>query len=141
MRFQREKMRDKLQAHLPTNKLSRRAYFKEMMQSKICISPFGLGEITLNDFECFLTGSMLLKPDMSHMRTWPNFYEDGKTCMMHDWDLYTLEEKIDYALSNEKERIEIAQAGQDRFIKHTIGPDAAALFVSHFEEIFKRLGR
>ena len=37
------------------------------------MSPFGLGEITLKDFEVF-SGSLLMKPNMDHMLTWPNFY-------------------------------------------------------------------
>ena len=41
--------------------------------TKVVISAFGLGEIILKDFETFLTGGMLMKPDMSHMETWPNF--------------------------------------------------------------------
>ena len=40
------------------------------------VSPFGFGEITLKDFETFLSGSVLVKPNMSHMETYPNFYID-----------------------------------------------------------------
>ena len=35
------------------------------MKSKIVISPFGWGEITLKDFETFLTQGLLIKP-----KTW-----------------------------------------------------------------------
>lgn len=135
MRYQREKMRDILADRLPTNKLSRRHYFDELCQSKVCVSPFGLGEITLKDFECFLTGSILFKPDISHMQTWPHFYEDGVTYLSHDWDLETVEERMDWALSHEKERIEIAQNGQERYCAHTVNKEAGELFVKHFQNI------
>lgn len=133
--FQRKKMRELLSAHLPTDKLSRPAYFKEMSNSKICISPFGLGEITLKDFECFLTGTLLLKPNMNHMDTWPNLFENNQTCVFHSWDLDDVEEKIEWLLSHDKERIEIAQNGQNRYLEHTIGKNAAHIFAEHFSKI------
>ncbi len=135
MRFQRLKIRELLKDHLPTNKLSRRAYFKELCESKICISPFGLGEITLKDFECFLTGSLLLKPQMNHMQTWPNLYEDKVTYIAHSWDLDDVLEQIEWALNHEKERIEIAQNGQNRYLDYTLGLGASDRFVEHFKQI------
>lgn len=132
VRYQRLKIRDALSQYVPTDKLSRSAYFKEMENSKICVSPFGLGEITLKDFECFLSGSLLLKPDMSHMDTWPNFFESKQTCLFHDWDLKDLQDQIDWALSHEKLRIEIAQNAQDLYVRHTINKDADLLFAKYF---------
>ncbi len=131
-RFQREEMRKILSKHLPTDKLSRRAYFKELTQSKICVSPFGLGEITLKDFECFLTGAVLLKPDMSHMDTWPNLFIDNETCLFHDWDLSTVQEKIEWALDNRNHSIEIAQNGQNTYLDYTAHKNAGDLFAQHF---------
>ncbi len=139
--FQRNKMRDILSKHLQTDKLSRREYLKELEKSKICISPFGLGEITLKDFECFLSGSLLLKPDMSHMETWPNLYEDGITYISHKWDLSDLEEKIDWAQSHEKESINIAQSAQDRYIDHTIGKNAGELFTNNFKNLIREFSQ
>ncbi len=133
--YQRQKIRDTLARHIPTDKISRRAYFKELEQSKICISPFGLGEITLKDFECFLSGSLLIKPNMEHMETWPNLYEKDKTYIAHDWDMEMLEERIDWALTHEEQRIKIAQNAQDRYIQHTIGKDAPELFAQNFKNI------
>ena len=104
---------------------------RELKHSKIVVSPFGWGEITLKDFEVFLTGAMMLKPSMKHMNTWPDFYEDGVTILDHQWDLADLESKIDWALDNEAERLAIAEAGQSRYLDHTSGPKAAELFVKH----------
>ena len=106
-----------------------------MENSKICVSPFGLGEITLKDFECFLSGSMLLKPDMAHMETWPNLFQDNKTCLFHSWDADDIQDKIDWALSHNSERTAIAKAGQDLYGSHTLGEKAAILFAEHFKEI------
>ena len=134
--FQRRTIKEKLKDRIPTKKISRRAYLQEIADSKICISPFGLGEITLKDFEAFLRGSMLLKPDMSHMQTWPNFFEKDKTYLAHGWDIDDLEEKIEWALRHENKRLEIAEEGQARYIRHTIGPDAGVLFAQHFKSLF-----
>lgn len=135
MRYQREQMREILKDRLPTDKLSRAKYLGEIAKSKICVSPFGLGEITLKDFECFLRGSMLLKPDMSHMNTWPNFFEKEVTYLAHNWDLDDVQDKIEWALSHDKERIDIAREGQNRYIQHTISNDAPRLFAIHFNNI------
>ncbi|MDG0866464.1 hypothetical protein [Candidatus Lucifugimonas marina] len=135
VRYQREQIRKILSERLDTNKLNRRGYMKELSNSKVVLSPFGWGEITLKDFEVFLTGGMLLKPSMNQVSTWPNFYEQDVTYLSHDWDLTDIEERIDWAVSNEKSRIEIATAGQNRYIEHTSGPDAGELFVNHLSEV------
>ena len=76
--FQRKAIREKLAGRIDTKKLSRRDYFSELETSKVVVSPFGYGEITLKDFEVFLTGGLLLKPDMSHMETWPDLFRAGR---------------------------------------------------------------
>lgn len=134
-RFQRELMAQKLAGRLPTDKLSRCAYFGELKSSKICVSPFGFGEITLKDFEAFLCGSMLLKPDMDHMTTWPRFFEKDVTYAAHDWDLGNLEETIEKCLADEPKRTAIAQEGQARYLKYTRGKEAGALFTRHFKTL------
>ena len=120
-----------------TSKLQRIGYFKEMTSSKIVISPFGLGEITLKDFETFLCGAMLLKPDMTHMETWPNFYIPDFTMKTHSWDLEGMQDKIAEMMKNDVERQEIAENGQRTYQMYTTGPDAAELFTSHFLELVK----
>ena len=137
VRFQRESMREILRVYIPTDKLSRLAYLRELSQSKLCISPFGYGEITLKDFEVFLTGSALIKPDISHMKTWPHFYEDNVTYISHSWDLGDLEDKIDWALSHDQERIEIASNAQERYLAYTKDKEASVRFLKHFQEIIE----
>jgi hypothetical protein len=85
IRHQRAALRRLLADRLPMDKLGRLAYFREMERTRSVLLPFGLGEITLKDFEVFLTGSLLIKPDMSHLETWPDFYRDGETFVGHAW--------------------------------------------------------
>ena len=80
--------------------------------TKVVISAFGLGEITLKDFETFLTGGMLMKPDMSHMETWPNFYENNITYVPFRWDFKDLHDVIESILGDEDLLSEISNESQ-----------------------------
>jgi hypothetical protein len=135
VRYQRESITKLLVDRLDTQKLNRRGYMKELQSSKVVLSPFGWGEITLKDFEVFMTGGMLLKPSLDHMSTWPNFFEQDVTYLSHDWDLSNVTERIDWAIENSSERLEIAHQGQQRYIEHTSGPDAESHFVTHLKEV------
>ena len=135
VRYQREAIRKLLVDRLDTQKLNRRGYMKELQKSKIILSPFGWGEITLKDFEVFLTGGMLLKPSLDHMATWPNFFEKDVTYLSHDWDLSNVIERIDWAIENSSKRQEIAEQGQQRYIEHTSDPNAAEHFIEHLKEV------
>lgn len=132
--WQRKAIRTLLKDRLPTNKLSRRDYFAELADSQVIVSPFGFGEITLKDFEVFLTGGVLIKPDMSHLETWPNLFRGGETMLTHSWDLQDLPEVIDAALANYGDMRLIAEAGQDVYRRH-IGVEGASLFVAHLHSL------
>lgn len=135
VRFQREQLSEILKERMPTNKLSRGKYFEELKKSKICISAFGYGEITLKDFEAFLTGSALLKPDMDHMNTWPNFYQKDKTYIAHSWDLEDVPGVIENYINDNGKRLSIAEEGQKIFKQYTCSDEAPALFIEHFQSL------
>ena len=78
---------------------------------------------------------MLLKPSVDHMQTWANFYEKEVTYLSHDWDLTDLEERIEWAIDNEADRLAIAEEGQRRYVEYTSGPDAAEKFAVHLSDI------
>ena len=130
----REKTSEILSSYMETDKINRLMYFNEMARSKLAISPFGLGEITLRDFEIFLCGALLLKPKMSHLLTWPNFYSKD-TYVAYNWDLMDLAEKINTCIDNYKLFEEIAEEGQSRYIEYTHGKKAKNLFCDYFTKI------
>ena len=74
-------------------------YFQYLKNSKFALSPFGWGSICWKDFEIFLNGTMLIKPDMSHIKTWPNYYQNHKTYIPYKWDALNLK-KIIYEISD-----------------------------------------
>lgn len=119
----------------PLAKVSRRFYLRELARSKVVLSPFGLGEITLKDFEVFLAGAALLKADMTHLETWPDLYRDCETMMSHRWDLADLEEKIARLLGDDDERTRIAANGQARYVEHLTGANASTAFCERFRMI------
>jgi hypothetical protein len=115
--------------------LSRRGYLAELAHSRVAISPFGLGEITLRDFEIFMSGALLLKPDMSEIETWPNLYRGGETMAAYRWDLSDLEEKIDGLLSDAKGASAVAAEGQRAYRDALAGPDAGQKFAEHLRDL------
>jgi len=135
--WQRRKIRDKLKKFVLTNKLSRQQYYRELQTSKLIISPFGLGEITLKDFEIFLTGGLLVKPNMDHMETWPNFFRDQETMISFDWDLNNFDQHVEEMIANYGNLIEIAKQGQAYYRNYLCGNKAEKMFCDHLMEIIE----
>ena len=79
-------------------------YMNELTNSKICISPFGYGEVCWRDFEAISCGALLVKQDMGHIKVSPEIYLPYETYIPIRWDLSDLEEKCDYYLKHEEER-------------------------------------
>lgn len=99
--------------------ISRNLFMTELRRAKICFSPFGYGELCWRDIEAIAAGAVLLKPDMSHLRTLPDLYRDDETYVACRWDFSDLEEKVRELLADESRRARIAQAAWDvaqRFI-------------------------
>lgn len=83
-------------------------FFAGLQRSRITFSPFGWGELCFRDFEAVRAGSLLLKPDMSHLQTWPDIFRPGITYVPVRWDGSDLGERIQYYLDRPQERREIA---------------------------------
>ena len=82
------------------DKLPYQEYINVLYNSKVALSPFGMGELCFRDFECMQFGTIIIKPSMSMINTIPNIYESNDTYLsvMYDWS--NLNETIDYVLSN-----------------------------------------
>ncbi len=109
-------------------------YMSEILNSKICISPFGWGEVCYRDYEVLQAGTLLFKPKMEHLETFPDFYKK-ENMIFYDWDAVDLKEKIEAVLDNIKDYEAIAEQGRDSFLSYTSGPKAKLSFVSHFQKI------
>lgn len=98
---------------LSAQHVSRQDYYTELAASRICVSPFGFGELCWRDFEAVLCRSLLIKPDMSHIETAPDIFQPFVTYVPVKWDLSDLEEKCRYYLEHEDERRAIAERAWD----------------------------
>jgi len=110
-------------------------YYNYLYNSKIGVSPFGWGEITWKDFELFMNGSILLKPDMNHLNTWPDYFISNKTYIPYKWDALNLNDLIDELFSDIDAYNKIALFGQQNFKNYNvvINPDP---FINRFKSIF-----
>ena len=105
-------------------------YLCELKDSKSVVSPFGWGEICLRDFEAFVYGCILIKPDMSHVDTFPQYYIPYQTYIPMSWDvsdLSTIALKIhnEYddlsSIANKAQQLyrrSLSKQGQDDFAQH-----------------------
>jgi len=88
-------------------------YFQELRNSQIGIGRFGVGEITLRDYEIVLCGAALVKPDLGHLETWPDLFQPGRTYQPHRWDLADLREQVELLLAEPERRLALAEAAQE----------------------------
>ena len=134
--FQRRKTIEKMLGNTrtkdpsPTLKMNHKQYIEFIKDSKTAISPFGWGEICYRDFEAFVYGATLVKPDMSKVTTYPNFFVSGETYVPINWDFSNFDEIVDCIGSPEYEMI--AQRGQDLYDYYLKGRRGKNDFVNHF---------
>jgi hypothetical protein len=112
--------------------LKRDAYFRELCDSVMCVSPFGLGEICYRDFECFAAGALLLKQDMGHLETYPSYFEPNITYVPFAWDFSDLDLKLADILAEPQRFQAIATNGRERFLDSLADGDG---FASHFKQV------
>ena len=131
-----EAMSARFRVLVPHDRVPRTAYWDELIRSKICVSPFGYGEICWRDFEAIMCGSLLVKPNMSHLETLPNLFAPGETYVPIKWDYSDLEEKCEFYLKNENERKRIARQARD----HLVSCLRSEWFVNRFRDLLIQAG-
>jgi len=80
--------------------LKRGEYLQKMVESKIVVSPWGFGELCYRDFEAFLTGAILIKPESSFVKSWPDMFATKHFYVPCRPDFQDLEEVIEDTLRN-----------------------------------------
>lgn len=83
-------------------------FINVMRKSKCTLSPYGMGEFCFRDFEIIQYGSVMIKPDMSKIKTIPNIFIPYETYIpcSHDWS--DLVEKINWVKNNPEKCKQIA---------------------------------
>lgn len=121
------------------NRLNKFSYYKKLSDSKICISPFGWGEIAYRDYETFLNQSILLKPNMDHLETWPTLYIRDKTYLDFNWSLTNIREVYEKILDNYEKYVDIGITGKSNYLKYLDGEDAGNKFIIRLKKLLKNL--
>lgn len=111
------------------DKVGRGQYMKEQLSSIATVSPFGWGEICYRDFESIMNGSLLLKPSMKHIDTYPSWYQPNKTYIPLKWDVEDLKEMLLKAQQSTDECQEIVKTAQELFYFHQNSFEA---FYNHY---------
>ncbi len=117
------------------DRISRNSFINELLNSKICFSPFGYGEVCWRDFEAICTGSLLFKQDMSHTISNPDIFIPYVTYIPLAWDLSDFDEKLDYYLNNPTERIKITRNAFERVRNYFINNE----FLTDVRPLLERL--
>ncbi|WP_299819492.1 glycosyltransferase [uncultured Jannaschia sp.] len=122
--------------HAPVDRVPQAEYYREMMRSRMSVSPYGFGELCWRDFECILCGAVLVKPDMSHLRTAPDLFVPGETYVPVAWDFSNLEAVCEPYLKDEARRARMADRAR-AILLEALGPD---WFLDRFGEVMRRAG-
>jgi len=102
--------------------IAKSQYMRELGKSKLCFSPFGYGEVCWRDFEAVAVGTVLVKPDMSHLETSPDIYRPFETYIPVRWDLADLDERVRTALADPTGMSRMAARAFEVVRDHLRGP-------------------
>ena len=132
----RKKMLEQIggDARFITGKVPQRQYNRELVRSRVVLSPFGWGELCFRDFEAVLSGAVLLKPNMSHIETWPDIFSEGETYVGFRWDADDLLEKTNTVLNDEVSRRRIAENAYNAY------HDQVETLSQRFQETLEEIG-
>jgi Glycosyl transferases group 1 len=119
----------------PRDRVPKDIYYQEMLRSRICVSPFGFGEICWRDFEAILCGCLLVKPDMGHVSSLPDLFVPGVTYAPVRWDYSDLEQVCAEYLGDEAKRSRLVAEARRRLLA-CLEP---GWFVDRFGELLSRL--
>lgn len=107
-----------------------------MRKSKCTISPFGMGEFCFRDFEIIQYGSIMIKPDMSRVKTSPDIFIPYETYIPcnHDWS--DLVEKIEWVKANPIKCKEITENARN-IMKSSFTSENLSLYWYNMIKTFK----
>ena len=109
-----------------------------VIEKKVAIIPARDGDINGRDYESIINGSLILKPDISYLETWPNLFIKDETYIPFQWDLEDLNAKrlVDILKNNER-RITIVNNAQSLYKSH-ISDSGMRNFCNRFISIIEK---
>lgn len=92
-------------------------YRAALLDSQICVSPWGLGEICHRDVEAMLAGCVLIKPDSSFVSTWPPLFRNGESYIPCRADFSNLSERTTEVLDRWRELLDMREQNRAMLIE------------------------
>ena len=77
----------------------------------------------------------MIKPTVEYLDTFPNVYIPGITYIPVQLNMEDIESKIQYAIENYSQLYEIAQNGQNEYLKYILNSNN---FIRHFTDIVSK---
>jgi hypothetical protein len=111
-----ERLEGQWTVEIPRGRVPQEDYDREMRSAKLCVSPFGYGEICWRDFEAVMHGCLLVKPDTGHVRSLPDLFVAGETYLPVAWDYSDLEMVCAPMLGDSEARIAMAKRAQEKLL-------------------------
>jgi hypothetical protein len=118
-------------------RLGRGAFMRELARTRVVVSPFGWGEINLRDYEACIAGAAIVKPDMSHLETWPDLFVAGATYLPYRWDFSDLADVVDRARRNEASTRAIAARAQALYRSAVASDEGDKTFCERFISLMR----
>ena len=112
-------------------------YIDKMRRSKVCVSPWGCGEVCHRTFEAIRQGAIPICPDMSYMDTWPNVIKPWETYVPCKSDFSDLDEVVLEVVNNYDKYKVIAEQAY-RVVKESWNND---VFADRFDDIMTSIYR
>jgi hypothetical protein len=75
-------------------------YYDGILASKTVLCPWGWGEASYRDYEAMALGAVMIKPDTSHVESYPDIYRNGETYVPCKPDFSDAHEKIADVVEN-----------------------------------------
>ena len=114
---------------------NKKNYFQKLIDCKLVLGAFGLGEICNREFEATRLGASFATGNMNHLETWPNIYIPNITYLPLDWDMGNLKDVIDEVTSDDKLRKKLTSNSQN-ILRNAFNDEGKNYFLNICKKIF-----
>lgn len=110
-------------------------YLKMLLNTKIVISPWGLGDVTIRDIEAIFAGCVLVKPESDHIKTWPDMHRNGENYFACKHDFSDLQDVVDNILSNWESLADMRRQSRSMLLRTRKSEQVAVKFLEMIKGI------
>lgn len=116
-------------------RVSQEEYYNRISSAKILLAPYGYGEMAPRDLDAAQFGAILIKPNMSHVDTYPNPFVENETYIPCNHDYSDLQEKIEKILGNYNDYLYIINNARRKFSELFTQENVAIQFYNIFKNL------